>query len=428
MNDRETNSNQLLGELDALRQQVETLRGDSSRRQQLAERRSAVTKLRDEVLEMKRAADIQQVAARLRAVLEGIGFPFDAFGINAAEESAEGVRFYAYTHDEEDINKPLPAGQAAILEGFWRAGEPVYRPDIQTDDPYGERDYLSHWKIRSVLDIPFSHGTIAASSRAPDAFSEHDIETLAELSQVLAEGFQRMDDFQVLEQSERRYRTLVETPPDIGVMFLDLTGRYLYISPQIEQMTGYPPEAFYADREIARHIVHPDNFAAGEQAFLQAAQGEIPPAREFRWQNQDGSYRWASETFLPIYDSRSEVEGVQIVVRDTTERKQAEETQRELERLRVLTEAAGGAAHEINQPLQGIVGLTEMLLLNMDTDDPRRPKLRNILEQAGRIHEILDNMQHIHRYTTKPYPGGAAIVDFDAASGQDADSQNKESM
>ena len=55
--------------------------------------------------------------------------------------------------------------------------------------------------MRAVVDVPFSHGTLAVSSSRPDAFSAEDIAVLQELAAVLSEGFRRMADLGELTEA-----------------------------------------------------------------------------------------------------------------------------------------------------------------------------------------------------------------------------------
>ena len=93
----------------------------------------------------------------------------------------------------------------------------------------------------------------------------------------------------------------------------------------------------------------------------------------------------------------------------------AQEKVRENEKLNVLMETAGAAAHEINQPLQSIIGFAEMLL--EDPDQPQRKEMLESIMLAGtKISHILTNMQGIRQYRTKTYAGRHEIVDLDQAS------------
>lgn len=93
-----------------------------------------------------------------------------------------------------------------------------------------------------------------------------------------------------------------------------------------------------------------------------------------------------------------------------------QEQLQEAERTRALVEAAGAAAHEINQPLTVLTGATELLLKRMGPDDPHRGAVETIAQATNDIAEIVQKMAGIRRYVTKPYLQGIDIVDFDAST------------
>ena len=90
----------------------------------------------------------------------------------------------------------------------------------------------------------------------------------------------------------------------------------------------------------------------------------------------------------------------------------------EAERNRVLTQAAGAAAHEINQPLTVLMGTTELLLYELPPDADQRENLEMLHQSAERISEIVRKMGTIRQYVTKPYLEGIDIIDFDAAQAE----------
>ena len=162
-----------------------------------------------------------------------------------------------------------------------------------------------------------------------DKSQEQLINELAELRRQVAELEQRNRKLsttgettqnKVLEESEARYRSLVETP-DIVVMLMDLEGQYLYVSPQVESFIGYKPEEFYADPAIGHRIGHPDDQARTDQAFYQARQGQTTQNLEFRWVDKGGNTGWASESIFPEYDRDGNVHTIQALFQDITERK-----------------------------------------------------------------------------------------------------------
>ena len=88
----------------------------------------------------------------------------------------------------------------------------------------------------------------------------------------------------------------------------------------------------------------------------------------------------------------------------------------ERERLQGVLEMAGAVCHEINQPLQIAAGISEILLLDMSTEDPSYASLQNIQAQVHRIGSLTRKIMQITRYQSKSYLKGH-IVDIDQASG-----------
>jgi signal transduction histidine kinase len=86
------------------------------------------------------------------------------------------------------------------------------------------------------------------------------------------------------------------------------------------------------------------------------------------------------------------------------------------ERDRVLMETAGAAAHEINQPLTVLSGLTEMIEHGLPEDHALRADIAVIREAADKIARIVRRMQHVRRYASVPYVAGTRIADLGASA------------
>lgn len=83
------------------------------------------------------------------------------------------------------------------------------------------------------------------------------------------------------------------------------------------------------------------------------------------------------------------------------------------ERLEVLLQVAGATAHELNQPLQVLLGHIEL----METDGgdaPRQTHCAHQIKQAGRrMAAIVAQIRRIHQDKLKPYDGSIRIIDID---------------
>ena len=100
------------------------------------------------------------------------------------------------------------------------------------------------------------------------------------------------------------------------------------------------------------------------------------------------------------------------VARNLSDRIAAERQRYEAEQMQTLLEIAGGAAHEINQPLTAILGYAEMSLAQLKEGEPLHAHQKHIAEAALRITEIVKRMQALREYRTRPYANGQRIVDF----------------
>lgn len=94
----------------------------------------------------------------------------------------------------------------------------------------------------------------------------------------------------------------------------------------------------------------------------------------------------------------------------------AQEELRERERSLALAALAGTTAHELNQPLTGVIGYAELLIKRVEPGSPLREALGVILSEAERMAEIVRKIGKITKYETQSYLGGVNILDLERAA------------
>ncbi len=106
---------------------------------------------------------------------------------------------------------------------------------------------------------------------------------------------------------------------------------------------------------------------------------------------KDGSLFWANGVLCPLLDDDGALLGFSNITRDMTERKNAEEALRQKEqelfqsrKLEAIGRLAGGVAHDFNNLMAGIMGLSEELCNEFEPNDPKRLDLEEIVKAAGR--------------------------------------------
>lgn len=89
------------------------------------------------------------------------------------------------------------------------------------------------------------------------------------------------------------------------------------------------------------------------------------------------------------------------------------------EKLKGVLETAGGVCHELNQPLQYILGSIQLIMLDVSEKEPMHASLKNILRQVERMGDITRKLMDITRYKTRRYADGKSILDIEQSSKRD---------
>jgi len=153
-----------------------------------------------------------------------------------------------------------------------------------------------------------------------------------------------------LGHAERRYRTLIEQLPLVTYIDnLDDTSSSVYISPQAEQLLGYPTVAWLSDRDFFPKVLHPADrdrvLAEHRTAF---AEGRSFSA-EYRLVAKDGRVVWVEDQVMIARDEHDRPLHAQGFLIDVTERKRAEdELARRHRELAALHETAVGLIDELD--------------------------------------------------------------------------------
>ncbi len=149
-----------------------------------------------------------------------------------------------------------------------------------------------------------------------------------------------------LRDAEHKYRTLVEQLPvvvytcEVGAL-----GRWHFVSPQIETLLGFTPEAWLADPGLWFRQMHPDDRARQMQLEEQAYASAQSLVAEYRIFTQAGQERWIRDELRVLPQAASGPLVVQGTLSDVTAwHRAAAATQGYLARLEVL--------HEIEQSLR----------------------------------------------------------------------------
>ena len=205
---------------------------------------------------------------------------------------------------------------------------------------------------------------------------------------------------QAQEELEQERRLFV-SGPTVVFRWIATDGWPIdYASPNVYGLLGYTAEELMDGRHLFGDVTHPDDLPRiveeNKRAEEQADRGQL--VSEYRILAKDGKVRWVHEHTLLIRDDAGQVKYHHGYVTDITEQKKAEAERRELwrkaqvtSRLASVGEMAAGIAHEINNPLTGVVGFSE-LLMTKDLPEDIRKDVEIIHDGSQRVAGIVKGL------------------------------------
>jgi PAS domain S-box-containing protein len=368
------------------------------------------------------------------AGVELSGAQFGAFFYNIVAPGGESYRLYALSGAPREAFERFPQPRNTEVFGPTFHGTGVMRsPDIIADPRYGKMEPYrgmppGHLPVRSYLAVPvtsrsgevlgglfFGHGQpgiftaraerllVGLAAQAAVSIdnsrlyqtSQREIvarkeaeEKLQELNRDLEErALQRAGELASstlqLEESERRFRLLVQGVNEYAIFMLDQSGNVINWNSGAQRIKGYKSEEiigrhfsqFYTEEDRSNRVAHKALETARTTGKFEAEGWRV---------RKDGSRFWASVVINAIRDGHGEIIGFAKVTRDLTERRAAEERLQQSQKMEGIGQLTGGVAHDFNNLLTIIIGNLETLQRNFRDDGLDLSRLQRAADSAMR--------------------------------------------
>ncbi len=221
---------------------------------------------------------------------------------------------------------------------------------------------------------------------------------------IMRDVTERKQAEETLRQSEERYRTILEDMKD-AYFEIDTAGNYTFFNDALCHHLGYSREELMGMNY--KTYTPPDKVKETFQIYNRIYRtGEPAEIFDIALIRKDGRQLFAESSASPIRNEKNEIIGFRGVLRDVTERKLAAEEKRQLEqkaqlasRLASVGELASGVAHEINNPLTGVIGYAHLLLAKKDIPKDIIRDVEVINEGAQRVAGIVKKLLAFARQT-----------------------------
>ncbi len=203
-----------------------------------------------------------------------------------------------------------------------------------------------------------------------------------------------------LRKSESTIRAMINATQSLVYLF-DITGKIINLN---------TPGALLFDKSPLEMIGKNFKTFFGENDFsrLGLLVKEVVETHEPISYQKDKNKRYFDVQLYPVFNTKNQVDQICVFANDITDLKMSE-------KVMTAIETAGGICHEMNQPLQVILGNLEILQLNLNDDDPNMNIVNMLLSQTEKLGSITKKLANITRYETKAYIKGT-IFDIDNSS------------
>jgi two-component system NtrC family sensor kinase len=191
-----------------------------------------------------------------------------------------------------------------------------------------------------------------------------------------------------LERSEARYTRLVESASD-AIFTVDEQGRFTAVNRTLEQAVGHQRESLigagFAD------LLDPRDLAAAQELLRETYAGNRSRGA-VRYRNAAGEVRHGSVITSPVFEDERIV-GALGIMRDVTDERRLADQVLQQEKFVAVGQLVSGVAHELNNPLAGVMAFAQLLLASpLPLSDEPRQAVETIHREAQRAAKIVSSL------------------------------------
>jgi two-component system cell cycle sensor histidine kinase/response regulator CckA len=286
------------------------------------------------------------------------------------------------------------AENQAIFEQVRDSGEAVIfhaKPFVYPEQPERGITYWD-WSL-----IPIKGQTGKTRALVLSLIDVTQWERSAEEQQRYREHLQEMVERRTvaLRASEARFRAIFEQA-GIGVALGDAEGRLIQANPAYCQIVGYEPDELAG--VLFTEYTHPDDREVEMVLFQELMRG----TRDYytiqkRHLRKDGQVCWGALTVTPARDADGRPRFAIRMLQDITEQKQTMTALVQAEKLAVAGKLAASLAHEINNPLQSVIGCIGLAQETLEEGGDIGQYLQVGLDELRRAADVVARLRNLYR-------------------------------
>jgi PAS domain S-box-containing protein len=283
--------------------------------------------------------------------------------------------------------------------GLWgeavRQRRPVITNDYAAPNPWKRGTPEEHVRITRHMNLPVIVGgrivLVAGVGNKGEDYNDADVNQLTLLMEGMWRLIERKRSLELLHRREQEFRAVVENSPDTISRF-DAGARLLYFNPALQRLFGL------SEKDI--HGKPPLDFSPLSDAaeFIQMVrkfwEKGIGVHKDISVRDRQGEIRWIDLRLMPEFGPDGKVASVMGIGRDVTEERKMEKELFRAKRMEIIGQLAGGVAHEVRNPLNAILSISEALFREKEIEgNPEYlPYIQHMRTQVGRLSKLMRDL------------------------------------
>ena len=212
--------------------------------------------------------------------------------------------------------------------------------------------------------------------------------------------------------ADRLYRIIAENATDVIFLYsLKPKPGFQYITPSVEQLTGYSPYDFYSNPKFYLQIVPSEEYDGIESIFVADNVPKEPYSKTFKIIHKSGTTIWVEIKLSTIFDKGSPI-AIEGFIRDITTMKEAQAQLISSRKSRDLL--LSYISHELKTPVTSILGYVNTIKDGtIETENAKKEAINIIFSKTQTLKRLIDDLIQLSKLETKQFSFNFTYVNAD---------------
>ncbi|ACN13405.1 FixL [Desulforapulum autotrophicum HRM2] len=240
-------------------------------------------------------------------------------------------------------------------------------------------------------------------------YQPSDLDLLNSVSQHIALAIERKQSERAIKNQQIILEKILELSP-VGITLVE-NQVFKWVNNEMVHLLGYNNKEDFTNKTFNMLFASRDEYDRVGTTIYNTLAEKGRASLDLDLIKKNGTVLHA-HVQLSSADNTNPLAWIIVSINDISIRKQMETETIQHEKLQAVLEMAGAVCHELNQPLQAILGYSELIMMDQEPDSQLFRDLGIIRSQTARIGTITKKLSEITKYKTVDYPGQTKIVDI----------------